>query len=250
MTRRVSSPHREGEPPKPLSQTWPTILLGAFALIWMLLAINPWYRQDWLLENVIVFAAIPLLVAYSRQLRFSNVSYALLFVFLCAHEIGAHYTYSNVPYDDALRAITGYSIDELFGFKRNQYDRFVHFLFGLLLLPLAAQAMETSNRLRGLWAFALPVLVIEAASAIFELIEWAAAVVFGGDLDQAYLGMQGDPWDAQCDMALALLGGFIAQCVRSCASVALRYGAVTRQARVTAVSTSDSPGPARVGRAS
>jgi len=190
---------------------YPNALLAAFGGIWTLLAINPWYRQDWLLENVVVFAAIALFVGTAKRLRFSNFAYTLLFVFLCAHEVGAHYTYSMVPYDEAFRAITGRSLDALLGFTRNHYDRLVHFLYGLLLVPLADELFRARAQVLGFWAFLMPVLFIESHSAIFELIEWLAAVVFGGDLGQAYLGTQGDPWDAQRDMALALLGAAMTQ---------------------------------------
>ncbi|MFC4821760.1 DUF2238 domain-containing protein [Dokdonella ginsengisoli] len=193
---------------------YPATLLGLFVLLWLVLAIAPWYRQDWLLENVLVFVAIPLLVVTARRQRFSNFAYTLLFVFFCLHEIGAHYTYSMVPYDQAFQALTGRSLDALLGLQRNHYDRLVHFCFGLLLLPATAELLEQRAGLRGAWAAVLPVLVIEALSAIFELIEWAAATVFGGDLGQAYLGTQGDVWDAQSDMALALLGASITQALR------------------------------------
>ncbi len=132
-------------------------------------------------------------------------------MFLCAHEIGAHYTYAMVPYDEALRSLTGQSLDALLGFRRNHYDRLVHFLFGLLLLPLAVELFEAKAPPRGAWRWLMPVLFIEALSAVFELIEWLAASLFGGELGQAYLGTQGDVWDAQRDMALALLGAAVAQ---------------------------------------
>lgn len=193
------------------SDVFPAALLAAFGVIWLVLAIAPWYRQDWLLENVCVVAAVALFAGTIRRLRFSNGAYALLFVFLCLHEIGAHYTYSKVPYEEAFRAVSGHSLNRLFGFQRNHFDRLVHFLFGLLLLPLAVELFAARATPRGVWRFVLPVLFIEACSAIFELIEWFAAVVFGGELGQAYLGTQGDVWDAQWDMALALLGASLAR---------------------------------------
>jgi putative membrane protein len=197
---------------KPLA--YPAALLAAFAIFWLALAIGPSYRQDWLLENVVVFIAVPFFVITVGSLRFSNLAYTLLFVFLCSHEIGAHYTYSMVPYDEAFHALTGQSLDALLDFQRNHYDRLVHFLYGLLLLPLMAELFDAKSPPRtSLWAFLMPILFIESHSAIFELVEWLAAVVFGGDLGQAYLGTQGDPWDAQRDMALALLGATITQSV-------------------------------------
>ncbi|PWK89669.1 DUF2238 domain-containing protein [Fulvimonas soli] len=197
------------------SLAYPAALLALFALFWLALAIRPWYRQDWLLENVVVFAAVPLFAFTARRLRFSDLAYTLLFVFLCAHEVGAHFTYAQVPYDEAFRRLSGQSLDALLGLRRNHYDRLVHFLFGLLLLPLAAELFRAEAPPRSaLWRFLLPVLFIESLSAIFELIEWLAATVFGGDLGQAYLGTQGDVWDAQWDMLLALAGATLTQCLR------------------------------------
>ena len=192
---------------------YPLGLLGLFILFWLALAIRPWFRHDWLLENIAVFVLLPLFAATAHKLRFSNLAYTLLFIFLCAHEIGAHYTYSLVPYDAAYRTLTGRSLDALLGFQRNQYDRLVHFLFGLLLLPLAVELFEAKAPPRGVWSFLMPVFFIESLSAIYELVEWLAAIVFGGELGQAYLGTQGDAWDAQNDMTLALLGAVIAQAV-------------------------------------
>lgn len=182
-----------------------------FTAFWLALAIDPWYRQDWLLENVCVFAAVAVFVFTIGTLRFSNTAYTLLFVFLCVHEIGAHYTYAKVPYDQAFRALTGHSLNAIAGFQRNHFDRLVHFLYGLLLLPLAMELFAARAPARGIWAVLMPILFIESNSAIFELIEWFAAIAFGGDLGQAYLGTQGDVWDAQWDMALALLGAVLAR---------------------------------------
>ena len=193
---------------------YPAILLALFVAFWTALAIRPLFRQDWLLENAVVFIALPVFIATAKNLRFSNLAYTLLFVFLCGHEIGAHYTYSMVPYDEAFRALTARSLNALLGLQRNHYDRLLHFLYGLLLLPLAAELFEAKAPPRGVWVFLMPVLFIESNSAIFELIEWWAATVFGGDLGQAYLGTQGDVWDAQYDMALALFGAVLAQCLR------------------------------------
>jgi putative membrane protein len=192
------------------SNRLPLALLIAFAAIWVALSIKPWYRQDWLLENTLVFVSLPLFVLTYRNLRFSNSAYLLLFVFFVFHEIGAHYTYAKVPYDHWFEALTGHGLNALLGFKRNHYDRLVHFLYGLLLLRVAVELFQAKAPPRGVWVFIMPVLFIMSHSMIFEIVEWAAAVIFGGDLGQAYLGTQGDVWDAEKDMALASLGAVIA----------------------------------------
>ena len=195
-----------------LSPKWryPLALLAVYAVVWIALAIDPLYRQDWLLENMLVLVAVPLLVATAGRLRFSDAAYTCLFVFFLFHAVGAHYTYSLVPYDEWIRAATGASLDGTLGFARNHYDRLVHFLYGLLITPAAVEIFAHYGRYPRSWAALFPFLFITSHSTIYELIEYAAALVFGGDLGQAYLGTQGDIWDGQKDMALAMLGSAIA----------------------------------------
>jgi putative membrane protein len=188
---------------------YPLTLLSLFGLLWIALAIAPVYRQDWLLENLIVFIAVPILVLTARRLRFSIFAYTSLFVFFSLHAIGAHYTYSLVPYDQWFQALTGGSLNELLGFQRNHYDRLIHFLYGLLVAPAAVEIFAHYGRYPRSWAALFPFLFMASHAVIYELIEFAAAIVFGGDLGQAYLGTQGDIWDGQKDMALALAGSAI-----------------------------------------
>jgi len=144
---------------------------------------------------------------------FSRVSYTLIFLFLCLHTVGAHYTYSLVPYDDWWRALTGRSLNSLLGWERNNFDRVVHFSYGLLLAYPIREIFLRVAEVRGFWAYFLPMDVTLSTSALYELIEWGAAEFFGGDLGAAYLGTQGDIWDAQKDMALAALGAVIAMAI-------------------------------------
>jgi putative membrane protein len=134
----------------------------------------------------------------------------LIFLFLALHAIGAHWTYSLVPYDTAFHGISGFSLDELMGWERNQYDRIVHFAFGLLLAYPVRELFLRVAEVRGAWGYFLPVALTMAASTFYELVEWWAAEIFGGDLGIAFLGTQGDVWDAQKDMWLATLGALIA----------------------------------------
>jgi putative membrane protein len=189
------------------------ILASLFAVIWIALAINPSYRHDWMLENALVVVfAVGLLLTYKR-IVFSRVSYTLIFVFLVLHEVGAHYTYAEVPYDHWFREFTGQSLNELFGWKRNNFDRVVHFCYGVLLAyPVREIFLRVAN-VRGFWGYFLPLDLTMSSSMMFELFEWGAAEVFGGPLGQAYLGTQGDVWDAHKDMALASLGALIAMLI-------------------------------------
>jgi putative membrane protein len=185
-------------------------LAAVFAVLFVALAIDPVSRSTWVLENALVVGVVVVLVAGFRVFRLSRVSYALIFVFLSLHEIGSHYTYSLVPYDAWSRRWLGFSIDQALGFERNQFDRGIHFVYGLLLAYPIREVFLRIAGARGFWGYFLPLDLTMSTSMIYELIEWGAAVIFGGDLGQSYLGTQGDVWDAHKDMALASLGALLA----------------------------------------
>jgi len=103
----------------------PQAFFAAYLVLWILTAIKPYNRQDWLLENLLVFATVPVLLATFRRFRFSNLSYGLVTACLILHAFGAHHTYSEMPVGNWLR--------DDWQFSRNHYDRVVHFLFGLLI---------------------------------------------------------------------------------------------------------------------
>lgn len=192
-------------------ERYPAVLLTLLVLLQLALAIRPHDRADWLLENSLLFAAVAVLIWMRRKLPLSRVSYTLIFLFLCMHTVGAHYTYSEVPYDEWLTTLTGRS--GVLGSGRNHYDRLVHFSYGLLLSYPVREVFLRVALVRGFWGYYLPLDVTMATSMIYELVEWAAAELLGGDLGVAYLGTQGDPWDAQKDMALAMLGGIVAMTI-------------------------------------
>lgn len=127
-----------------------------------------------------------------------------------------------VPYDAWFQALTGSTFNSLVGWERNNFDRVVHFLYGLLLAyPVREVFLRVAN-VRGFWGYFLPLDLTMSTSMIFELFEWAAAEFFGGDLGVAYLGTQGDVWDAQEDMALASLGALAAMCVTAAINIYLQ----------------------------
>jgi putative membrane protein len=165
------------------------------------MALAPSSRRDWLLENLLVFAAVGILAATYRRFPLSDLSYVLITVFLTFHAIGAHYTYARVP--------LGFWTQDAFGWSRNHFDRLVHFLFGLLLAyPIREIFLRIVNA-RGFWAYYLPLDVTMAFSALYEIIESWVALLISPELGNAYLGTQGDVWDAQKDMTAALLGALI-----------------------------------------
>lgn len=180
-------------------------LAAVYAALWLWLAIDPHDRADWALENVLVLAFVPALAWSWRHFRLSRVSYTLIFLFMALHAVGAHYTYAEVP--------LGLWVKDALGLERNHFDRLVHFSYGLLLAYPARELFFRVAQARGFWGYFLPLDLMLSTSAVFELFEWGAAELFGGDLGIAYLGTQGDMWDAQKDMALAALGAFIAMAV-------------------------------------
>jgi putative membrane protein len=194
----------------------PTLLAlfaALFGLEFAVLAIAPTSRSDWLLENALTGVAVAAIAVSYRRFRFSRISYTLMFVFLSLHVVGAHYTYALVPYDAACRRWFGFSLDAALGFDRNMYDRLVHFSYGLLLAYPIREIFLRIVDVRGFWGYFLPLDLTMSTSMVYELIEWGAAELFGGDLGQAYLGTQGDVWDAHKDMALASLGALCAMAV-------------------------------------
>jgi putative membrane protein len=184
--------------------------LGGFGLLWLLLAIAPRDRADWALENLLLVLFVPALVASLRVFPLSRLSWSLILLFLSLHAVGAHHTYAEVPYNAWTEALLGFRLNDALGLERNHFDRLVHFTYGLLLAYPMRELFFRVADARGFWAYFLPLDLTLSTSAVFELLEWAAATLFGGDLGVAYLGTQGDPWDAQKDMALAGLGALLA----------------------------------------
>jgi len=190
-------------------------LLGLYWLQWLVWAYRPPFFQEWLLENVLPLLFVGLLIVTHRRFPLSNISYSLIFVFMCLHTVGAHYTYSLVPYHRWSQDLLGLGINDLAGFQRNHYDRLVHFSFGLLLAYPIREVFVRIAGVRGFWGYYLPLDLTMSFSMLYELIEWWVALVFAGDIGQAYLGTQGDVWDAHKDMALATTGAVISMSIVS-----------------------------------
>jgi putative membrane protein len=196
------------------SPAYPKWLLGIFAVWFGLWAINPWHPDDFILEHILTVLLVAVLIWTYRRFRLSNISYTLIFIFMCLHVVGAHYTYSEVPYRDWWAAARGWfgsgesdtSVDP----ARNHYDRFVHFMFGLTIAYPVREIFIRVARVRGFWGYYLPLDVVMSFSLLYELLEFAIAIFAAPEVGQSYLGTQGDEWDAQKDMALATLGGLIA----------------------------------------
>ena len=176
-------------------------LLLWLVMLWMVTAINPLYPRDWLLENLLVFFYGGLLVLTYHRFAFSNLAYFLFTIFLSLHMIGAHYTYSETP--------LGFWMQDWFGFTRNHYDRIVHFSFGLLIVYPFREILLRKSGINRQWSYFIAVCCILAFSAFYELLEAITAMIVSPELGSAFLGTQGDEWDAQKDSLFALSGASI-----------------------------------------
>ena len=177
-------------------------LAACYALVFVWSAIAPKYPRDWWLEMLLAFVFIAVLAATHRRFVFSNFSYALITLFLALHTYGAHYTYAESVFGDWLKAAL-----EL---PRNPYDRIVHFSFGALFGYPLHELSRRVLHLRGGWAWAAPWLTVLALAGGYEIVEGWTARIVSPELGTAYLGTQGDEWDAQKDMSLANTGSLIA----------------------------------------
>lgn len=180
-------------------------LLFTFIATWLWSAYRPKYPHDWLLENLLVLIFVPVIILLGRYLKLSNLSYTLITVFMILHVVGAHYTYAEVPFGNTLQAWLGSS--------RNMYDRLVHFSFGFLLAYPVREVFMRVARSKGFWGFYLPLDVTLSLSGVFEIFEWLVAKNVNPAAGMAYLGSQGDIWDAQKDMLLAGIGAALAMLI-------------------------------------
>lgn len=184
-----------------------------FAVVWIWAAINPVFRRDWLIENCLVFVMVPVIVVGGIYFRLSKLSYALITLFMVLHLIGSHYTYEKVPF--------GYALQRWLGADRNMYDRLVHFLYGFLLAYPIREVFLRLAKVKGFWGYYLPLDLTLALSASFEILEWAVAARVDPASGLAYLGTQGDMWDAQKDMLMAGIGALLAMAVTAIVNMIL-----------------------------
>jgi putative membrane protein len=173
-------------------------LCAGMAAAIALSAFRPESVYDWFLENTLVMVLLVTLAATYKRLALSHLSYLLLLVFLAVHEWGAHYKYSDVPLGEWMKP--------WLHSQRNNYDRVIHFSYGLLCAyPLQEVCMRTLN-ITSRWRYYLPMESILAMSAFYELLEAMMANILTPERGEEFVGMQGDIWDSQKDMLMATLG--------------------------------------------
>jgi putative membrane protein len=181
----------------------PLVLLALTSVALVLSGIGPYDRTTWWLEVLPVLVAAPVLVATARRFPLTPLLYRLAFVHALVLIVGGHYTYARVPLGEWAR--------DVFHLARNPYDRLGHFMQGFTPAIAAREVLLRTSPLRpGGWLFGLVVAVALAISAAYELVEFAAASI-GGAAAEEFLGTQGDLWDTQWDMFLALIGALTAQ---------------------------------------
>ncbi|MBL8630012.1 MAG: DUF2238 domain-containing protein [Rhodospirillaceae bacterium] len=173
-------------------------LIVVCGAVWVWSAINPKFPADWVLENVLVAVGVGLFVWVYRTRPLSDFSNILIAIFFCMHVAAAHYTYSETPWGNWLK--------ELLATDRNHYDRIVHFSFGLLMAYPVREFLVRYAKMGGFAASFFTFTILVANSEVYEIIEWLTAAVVDPDAGAAFLGTQGDPFDAQKDTALALMG--------------------------------------------
>ncbi|MGC0333911.1 putative membrane protein [Streptomyces sp. SAI-170] len=181
----------------------PPLLFAAVAVAG--LAVSAWAPQDrmtWFLETFWVIVGLPLIALTWRRFPLTGLLCGLLAVHALVLSLGGHYTYAEVPLGDWVR--------DTFGLERNPYDRFGHLMQGFVPAILVRELLGRTSPLRGSrWLAPLTVCACLAFSAVFEMFEWAAAVI-GGHSADAFLATQGDVWDTQWDMFCALIGATVA----------------------------------------
>ena len=177
------------------------LVAGAALLVWS--GLKPADRTTWILEVFPILIAAPLLLATTRRFPLTPLVYRLIFVHALILMLGGHYTYAQVP--------LGFWMQRVFGFTRNHYDRIGHLAQGFVPAIVAREILIRRSPLRaGKWLFFIVLSVCLAISACYELIEWWSALI-GGSAADAFLGTQGDPFDTQADMFMALIGAVAAQ---------------------------------------
>ncbi len=182
-----------------------TILVTAAVVLVLLLGMSglrPHDRLTWVLEVFPIVIVLPVLFLTYRRFPLTTLLYALIFVHAVVLMIGGHHTYARVPF--------GFALARAFGLHRNPYDKIGHFFQGFVPAIAIREVLVRGRyvRTRGMLAFVV-ISIVLAISAAYELFEWASAVALGQGAED-FLGTQGDPWDTQSDMLMALVGGGVA----------------------------------------
>ena len=179
----------------------PKTLFLIYLVLFAVCAINPLNPTIWFAENAtVVIILIPILLLYFFGFKLSNLSYLLMSVLIYLHTIGGHYTFAEVPFE---------TLTELFGFERNNYDRIAHFSVGFYAFPIAELFLKRTLVANKWIAALMGVLAIATIAGVYEIVEWIFAILSDPNAGAAFLGSQGDEWDAQKDMLADISGAIL-----------------------------------------
>ena len=180
-------------------------LLSTYLVLFGILAIHPIDRMTWFVENLTVWIILAVIIGlYFARVRFSVIAYIMMSVLIFLHTIGGHYTFALVPFE---------WVTDLFGFERNHYDRLAHFSVGFYAYAIGEWILHKKLVANKFLLFTYPVFVIATIAMSYELIEWIYADLANPEAGIAYLGSQGDIWDAQKDMLADTLGALSAMMI-------------------------------------
>ncbi|MCK6475700.1 MAG: DUF2238 domain-containing protein [Phycisphaerales bacterium] len=185
-------------------------LLAAVGAVVAITAVAPTSRSDFLIEHIPTAALLSLLIYHARARPLRNLSYTLIFVMLMLHAVGAHYLYSQVPYQRWGRSLLGEAVGDWLATPRNHYDRFVHAAFGLLMVIPAAEVAGRFAGIRpGFWAAVFGIGGVSLCANAYEALEWLFTFTVSPEAAADYNGQQGDIYDASKDVALSLAGSLL-----------------------------------------
>ncbi len=177
-------------------------LLGIYAVLFTVLAFNPIERHTWFVENLTVWIILAFLLGfYFFKIKFSKTALVMMFILIYLHTIGGHYTFALVPFD---------WVTKFFGFSRNHFDRIAHFSVGFYAFAVAEWIWTKKMVSNKFLLFTYPLFLIATIAMSYEIIEWLYAAKSSAADAMAYLGSQGDIWDAQKDMLSDTLGAVFA----------------------------------------
>jgi putative membrane protein len=182
------------------------LTLTVFAASW----IAPLWPAEQALHSSLTVIGLIWLWRHDRRWPMLAWQFALICAFICVHSIAARWLYSNVPYDQWIHTVTGWSPQHAFGWKRNHMDRLIHLLYGVCFAPAVLHYLRQRWPLSLRQAFVLAIMAIMCSSLLYEWLEWAIALSLSPEAAESYNGQQGDMWDAHADMLLATLGALSA----------------------------------------
>lgn len=192
-----------------MKQIYKYIVLAVLVCVLVITSIDPIYPEEQSLQHIGTFLLGVILCLDLKKKFLTPASFFGVAFFTLIHIIGARYIYSYVPYNEWAKELLGFDVNEYFETTRNHYDRFVHFSFGLVMIPICLQFAEKMKIQSRLVCLLVAWLMIQTGSMIYELFEWSLTIIMSPQSADNYNGQQGDMWDAQKDMALALLGSTI-----------------------------------------